>query len=103
MHTNARIALIAILVGGCAQSHRPSPNAYISPPGAPHRPFSEVVRVGRMRYLSGQLGVDGSGKLSAVGGHGETRHALENIKRVREADDTETLAAARAAAGTGPC
>lgn len=86
MHTIARVAIIALLVGGCAHPHRPSSNVYIPPPGAPHRPFSEVVRVGRMLYLSGQLGTDDSGKLAAGGIKGETRQALENIKRVLEAN-----------------
>ena len=86
MHTIARVAIIALFVGGCAHPHHPSPNIYIPPPGAAHRPFSEVVRVGRMLYLSGQLGTDDSGKLAAGGIKGETRQALENIKRVLEAN-----------------
>ena len=86
MHTLARITIIALVLGGCAHPHHPSPNVYVPMPGAAHRPFSEVVRVGRMLYLSGQLGTDESGKLVAGGIKGETRQALENIKRVLEAN-----------------
>lgn len=86
MHAIARTTILALVLGGCAHPHRPSPNVYITPPGAAHRPFSEVVRVGRMLYLSGQLGTDASGKLAPGGIAGETRQALENIKRVLEAN-----------------
>jgi reactive intermediate/imine deaminase len=37
-----------------------------------------------MLYLSGQLGTDSTGKLAPGGIQGETRQALENIKRVLE-------------------
>ena len=47
-------------------------------------PFSAAVRVGRMLYLSGQIGIDGSGKLVPGGIGAETRQALENIKAVLE-------------------
>lgn len=43
-------------------------------------PFSKAVRVGEMLYLSGDIGVDSSGKLVAGGIGPETRQALENIK-----------------------
>lgn len=89
MPTIARVSIVTIIafvLGGCAHPHHPSPNVYIAPPGAAHRPFSEVVRVGRMLYLSGQLGTDASGKLAPGGIAGETRQALENIKRVLEAN-----------------
>jgi reactive intermediate/imine deaminase len=47
-------------------------------------PFSAAVRVGRMLYLSGQIGIDGSGKLVPGGIGAETRQAMENIKAVLE-------------------
>ncbi len=43
-------------------------------------PFSESVRVGKMLYLSGQIGVDASGKLVEGGISAETRQIFENIK-----------------------
>ena len=47
-------------------------------------PFSAAVRVGNMLYLSGQIGIDGSGKLVAGGIAAETRQAMENIRAVLE-------------------
>ena len=46
-------------------------------------PFSSAVRVGRMLYLSGQIGnVPGTRQLADTGIAGQTRQALENIKAV---------------------
>jgi 2-iminobutanoate/2-iminopropanoate deaminase len=87
MNTTARLLVFACVLGGCAHPHRSAPPVeYVAPPGPVHRPFSEVVRVGRMLYLSGQLGIDSSGHLASGGIQGETRQALENIKRVLEAN-----------------
>jgi 2-iminobutanoate/2-iminopropanoate deaminase len=47
-------------------------------------PFSEAVRVGPMLYLSGALGIDGSGSLVPGGIEAETRQAMENIRAVLE-------------------
>ena len=47
-------------------------------------PFSEAVRVGNVLYLSGQIGLDNSGKLVSGGIAAETRQTLENIKVVLE-------------------
>jgi reactive intermediate/imine deaminase len=47
-------------------------------------PFSEAVRVGNVLYLSGQIGLDSSGKLVSGGIAAETRQTLENIKVVLE-------------------
>ena len=47
-------------------------------------PFSEAVRVGQILYLSGQLGVDGSGALVTGGIKAETKQALENIRSILE-------------------
>jgi 2-iminobutanoate/2-iminopropanoate deaminase len=47
-------------------------------------PFSAAVRVGRMLYLSGQIGIDGSGKLVAGGISAETRQTMENIRATLE-------------------
>ena len=48
------------------------------------RPFSTAVRVGRMLYLSGQLGTDRLGKLVPGGIGAETRQAMDNIKATLE-------------------
>ena len=47
-------------------------------------PFSAAVRVGRMLYLSGQIGIDGSGKLVTGGISAETRQTMENIRATLE-------------------
>jgi 2-iminobutanoate/2-iminopropanoate deaminase len=47
-------------------------------------PFSEAVRVDNLLYLSGQIGLDSSGKLVSGGIAAETRQTLENIKVVLE-------------------
>jgi len=59
-----------------------SPVEYSSAKSTANRPFSDVVRVGNMLYLSGKLGTDSSGKLAGGGITGETKQALENIKAV---------------------
>jgi 2-iminobutanoate/2-iminopropanoate deaminase len=51
-------------------------------------PLSEVVRVGQMLYLSGQLGVDASGKLSAGGIKEETKQVMDNIRAVLERNNS---------------
>lgn len=47
-------------------------------------PFSEAVRVGQLLYLSGQIGLDSSGKLAQGGIAAETRQTMENIKATLE-------------------
>lgn len=43
-------------------------------------PFSAAVRVGKMLYLSGQIGIDDTGKVVSGGIAAETRQAMENIR-----------------------
>ena len=47
-------------------------------------PFSAAVRVGRMLYLSGQIGIDATGKLVPGGIGAETHQAMENIQATLE-------------------
>jgi 2-iminobutanoate/2-iminopropanoate deaminase len=80
-----RAFVLACLVIGCAHPHHAAaPVEYVAPPGGGHRPFSEVVKVGRMLYLAGQLGTDSTGHLAPGGIQAETRQSLENIKHVLE-------------------
>ncbi len=60
---------------------------YLTPFGAPTRPFSPAVRVDGLIFLSGQIGTDASasGSLVAGGIEAETKQTLENIKRTLEA------------------
>ncbi len=57
---------------------------YLTPFGAPTRPFSPAVRVGNVIYLSGQIGVPdpsaGANAVVAGGIEDETRQTMENIK-----------------------
>jgi 2-iminobutanoate/2-iminopropanoate deaminase len=85
MRTLTRSLVLACVLGACSHPHRArQPVEWIAPPGQGHRPFSELVRVGRMLYLSGQLGTDSSGTVVSGGIQAETRQALENIKHVLE-------------------
>ncbi len=58
--------------------------AYLTSDDLPGLPFSEAVRVDRMLYLSGQIGLDRTGALVAGGIAAETRQTMENIRRVLE-------------------
>lgn len=65
----------------------PAPD-YIAASGAARTlPFSPVVRVGNMLYLSGMLGTDPATNQLVPGGiAAETRQTMENIKRAVEAN-----------------
>ena len=45
-------------------------------------PFSEAVCVDNMLYVSGQIGIDATGKLVPGGIAAETRQAMENMKAI---------------------
>jgi 2-iminobutanoate/2-iminopropanoate deaminase len=91
--------VLAALAGGLAGSLACAPVAperaaegsggaeYLTPFGAPTRPFSPAVRVGDVIFLSGQIGTDPSanGTLIAGGIESETRQTLQNIKATLEA------------------
>ena len=52
-------------------------------PKKKNAPFSDVVQVGNMFYLSGQIGMDHSVRELVAGGiQAETKQTLENIKEV---------------------
>jgi 2-iminobutanoate/2-iminopropanoate deaminase len=57
---------------------------YLSSERAKGLPFSEAVRVGKMLYLSGQVGVDASMHIVPGGIEAETRKTLDNIKATLE-------------------
>ena len=65
----------------------PADVEYLTPFGAPTRPFSPAVRVGDLIFLSGQIGTDASAAGTVVPGgiEAETRQTMENIKRTLEA------------------
>lgn len=69
------------------QTKKPATSAdveYVARVSAQPLPFSDVVRVGNILYLSGQLGVDDQGALVAGGIQPETRRIMERIKRLVE-------------------
>jgi 2-iminobutanoate/2-iminopropanoate deaminase len=89
-HDGFRIAvalMLSMLASACAATYASTPAT--APPAvhAPSEgalPFSPVVRVGPMLYLSGQIGTTGMSPptLAAGGIEAETRQTLENIKGV---------------------
>ena len=79
------LAAFAACSGRSRPEPAPSPTAqYLTPYGAPTRPFSPAVRVGNMLYLSGQIGTPdaASGTVVPGGIEAETRQTLENIKDI---------------------
>ena len=70
-------AALAVALSGCASAPAPK---YVAMPGPTARPFSAAVVVNGIIYLSGQIGIDSTGKLPAGGIGPETKQALENIK-----------------------
>src|SRR5215510_13939310 len=51
-------------------------------------PFSEAVRVGKMLYLAGQIGIDETGNVVPGGISAETHQAMENIRTALERHDS---------------
>lgn len=84
----ARVALAtacACVCGMLAETAQAAPDVPLefhpmehAPPGTT-LPFSEAVRAGDMLYLSGQIGLDASGKLVAGGIKAETKQTMDNI------------------------
>ena len=85
----ARAMLMTVLCGctpGSPAGGRTTQLAeYVPMPGRTDLPFSALVRVGPMLYLSGQLGTDSTGHLVAGGIGPETGQALANIRALLEA------------------
>ena len=75
----------AALLAGCEGPRAPSLELnFIPVAGNSSLPFSSVVRVGDMLYLSGQIGTDSTGKLVPGGIGPETRQTMQNIRAVVE-------------------
>ncbi len=77
--------LAALLLPGC-QRQPPRPVEYIPVAHGAKLPFSAAIRVGSLLMLSGQLGTDSTSTLVPGGIAPETRQALENIRRILEAN-----------------
>ena len=89
------VSAVAVQTQGQTNNHSPQPATLASQDtaqtkqtseykGRPGSPFSEVVRVGQMLYLSGQLGVNASGALVPGGVKAETKQVMDNIRGVLE-------------------
>ncbi len=79
----APLALLVLLGAGCARPAAPSAATYFPLAGRPELPFSEVVQVGTLLFVSGQIGMDSTGRTLAPGGIGpETAQALANLRTV---------------------
>jgi 2-iminobutanoate/2-iminopropanoate deaminase len=79
------IFLLLGLAMGCRPAGREGEaTRYIPVAGGAPLPFSAAVQVGPLLYLSGQIGMDGTGHLVPGGISAETRQALENIRALLE-------------------
>ncbi len=79
------VLLLVVLSSACkAQKNQISEIQFVSGEAFKAFPFSEVVRVGNMLYLSGQIGTDQNLKVVSGGIAAETRQTMENIKAVLE-------------------
>jgi 2-iminobutanoate/2-iminopropanoate deaminase len=82
------IIVMLFLLGFAMNIHAQTKPARVEHKGRAGSPLSEVVRVGEMLYLSGQLGVDSSGKLVTGGIKAETKQVMENIRSVLERNNS---------------
>jgi 2-iminobutanoate/2-iminopropanoate deaminase len=87
--TQVPIALLGVAFVATSANAAETPKARVAPtteyyavahpPPGMNLPFSEAVRVGDMLYLSGEIGLDGSGKLIAGGIAAEAKQVMDNI------------------------
>lgn len=77
-----RIAMVLFCVAAASGTLNAQKIEYHKATGAASSlPFSEAVRVGRMLYLSGQIGImPGTMQLAPGGISAETRQTMENIR-----------------------
>jgi len=84
MNLNFRLSLSAIILCFLAQQAQCQQEVQFLSEN-PNYPFSEVVKVGDMYYLSGQIGYSNETEKVVEGGIGpETKQTMENIKSVLE-------------------
>jgi reactive intermediate/imine deaminase len=90
--TFSLLSLLAITLGIWAHEVRAEPSAAVEysnagMPLAGDMPFSAAVRVGDLLILSGQIGnLPGTTRLAPGGIKAEAKQALENVKRILEAN-----------------
>ena len=75
--------LIGVLLIGCNTSSNLVIFHKTHEPKKENAPFSDIVQVGDLFFLSGQIGMDHSKRILIEGGiAAETKQAIENIKEV---------------------
>jgi len=76
-----RLMLAALLVASGAAFAQPAPRFIVPENAPPTLPFSPVVVVGNVVYLSGMLGIDPATRALVPGGvEAETQQTLRNIE-----------------------
>jgi 2-iminobutanoate/2-iminopropanoate deaminase len=78
------LSLLCCLVGCGPRDTLQSDPKYQPFEGPAGLPFSSSVQVGKMLFLSGQLGTDSAGRLVSGGIEAETRQAMDNIRAAVE-------------------
>ena len=79
-----------------AQQNKPKTNQtkpktspqYVKPKSTRPLPFSEVVRVGDMLYLAGQIGTDENFELVSGGIKAETKQIMDKIRRILDENNS---------------
>ena len=84
MKTIWMIVVVVCIATAAVLETRAQTKAAVEYKGRAGSPFSEVVRVDNMLYLSGQLGVNTSGSLVTGGIKAETKQVMDNIRGVLE-------------------
>jgi reactive intermediate/imine deaminase len=79
-HALCFLAALSTLACGSRRNEQRPLAEFLTPYGAPTRPFSPAVRVGNLLFLSGQIGTTSAGTLIPGGIEAETRQTLENIR-----------------------
>jgi len=80
------VALIVSLQQMACGAGKPTMPEYYAGERSRRLPFSDAVRVGNLRFVSGQLGVDDDLQLAPGGIRAETRAALDHVRRIVEAN-----------------
>ncbi len=80
---------ILILITSCKNTNMKNEIEYINPPQPGKAPYTEMVRVNNMLYLSGKVGMDLTGKIVEGGIEAETKQALKNVKEALEKNGSD--------------
>ena len=73
------------------KTHQTKPKTspqYVKPKSTRPLPFSEVVRVGDMLYLAGQIGTDENFELVSGGIKAETKQIMDKIRRILDENNS---------------